>query len=95
MSLQKACGHDNIFSYFLRVGNKVLVPVLSYYFSCVFELGVFRPIFKTAKVVLIYKSGNKKLVNNYRPISLVSYLSKVLEKLIKSRYDSFFIKHGF
>ena len=34
------------------------------------------------------------MINNYRPISLLSYLSKVLEKLIKSRFDSFFIKHG-
>ena len=94
LNLHKACGHDNISSYFLRVGNKGLVPVLSYFFSCVFELGVFPQIFKTTKVVPIYKSGNKKLVNNYRPFSLLSYLSKVLEKLIKSRLDSVFIKHG-
>ena len=92
LNLHKACGHDNISSYFLRVGNKVLAPVLSYYFSCVFELGVFKQIFKTAKVVPIYKSGNIKLLNNYRPISLLSYLSKVLEKLIKSHFDSFFYK---
>ena len=60
LNLHKACGHDNISSYFLRVGNKVLAPVLSYYFSCVFELGVFPQIFKTAKVAPLYKSGNKK-----------------------------------
>ena len=46
--------------YFLRVGNKVLAPILSYYFTCVFELGFFPQILKTAKVVPIYKSGNKK-----------------------------------
>ena len=62
LNLHKACGHDNISFYFLRVGNKVLAPVLSYYFSCVFELGAFPQIFKTAKVVPIYKSGNKKMV---------------------------------
>ena len=94
LNLHKACGHDNISSYFLRFSNKVLAPVLSYYFSCVFELGVFPQILKTAKVVPIYKSGNKKPVNKNRPIFLLSYLSKVLEKLIKSRLDSFFIKHG-
>ena len=34
------------------------------------------------------------MVNNYRPISLLSYLSKALEKLIISCFDSFFIQHG-
>ena len=34
------------------------------------------------------------MINNYRPISLLFYLSKVLEKLITGRFDSFFIKHG-
>ena len=94
LNLHRACVHDNISSYFLRVGNKVLVPVLSYYFSCVFELHFFLQIFKIAKVVPIYKSGNKKVINNYHPISLLSYLLKILEKLIKSCFDSFFIKHG-
>ena len=92
LNLHKACGHDKISSYFLCVGNKVLTPVLLYYFLCVFEVGVFPQIFQTAKVVPISKSGNKKLVNNYRPISFLSYLSKVLGKLIKSGLDSFFYK---
>ena len=32
------------------------------------------------------------MINNYRPISLLSNLSKALEKLIISRFDNFFIK---
>ena len=50
-------------------------------------------IFKTAKVVPIFKSGNKHLVQNYRPISLLPCLSKALEKLIKSRLLKFLTKH--
>ena len=93
LNLHKACGHDNISSYFLRVGNKVLAPVLSYFFSCVFELVFFPQIFKTAKVVPIYKSGNEKLINNYCQIFLILfYFSKVIEKLIKSCFDSFFYR---
>ena len=34
------------------------------------------------------------MINNYRPVSLLFYFSKVLEKVIKSHFDSFFIKHG-
>ena len=47
----KTSGYDNISSYFLRIGNKILAPVLSLFFECVFELGVFPQIFKTAKVI--------------------------------------------
>ena len=43
-----------------------------------YELGFFPQIFKTAKVVPIFKAGDKHLVRNYRPISLLSCLSKVL-----------------
>jgi len=81
----KASGSDNISSFFLRIGNEVLAPTLSLLFSQVFELGFFPNIMKIAKVVPIFKSGNKKLVTNYRLIFLLPTLSKVLEKLIKIR----------
>ena len=93
LNLHKACGHK-ISSYFLCIDNKILAPVLLYYFTCVFKLAFYPQIFKTAKVVPIYKSGNKKMINNCHSISLLSYFSNVLEKLIISCFDSFFIKHG-
>ena len=77
---------------FLRLGNEVLSPILSQLFFHVFELGYFPQIFKTSKVIPVFKSGNKRLVNNYRPISLLPCLFKVLEKLIKTRFPKFFDK---
>ena len=77
---------------FLRLGNEVLAPILPQLFFYVFELGYFPKIFKTSKVIPVFKSGNKQLVNNYRPISLLPRLSKVLEKLIKTRFLKFFDK---
>ena len=57
-----------------------------------FELGFFPQIFKTAKVVPIFKAGDKHLVRNYRPISLLPSLSKILEKVIKNQFIIFFKK---
>ena len=42
------------------MGGKILAPILSLCFSHAFELGIFPSIFKIAKVVPIFESGNKQ-----------------------------------
>ena len=92
LNLHKSCGYGNIPSYFLRLGNEVSAPILSQLFFHVFELGYFSQICRTAKVIPVFRSDNKQLVNNYLPISLLSCLSKVFEKLVKTRFLKFFDK---
>ena len=41
LNIHKACGCDNISSYFLRLGNEVLALFLSQYFGYFFKLGTF------------------------------------------------------
>ena len=54
------------------MGGEILAPILSLLcYSHAFELGIFPSIFKIAKVVPIFKSGNKQIVKTYRPISLL------------------------
>ena len=40
-------------------------------------------LWKIAKVILLFKGGDKKNINNYRPISLLPAFSKVLEKAVR------------
>ena len=47
-----------------------------------------------AKVIPIFKSGNRSFTSNYRPVFLLPSLSKVLEKLVKNRLICFFDKHN-
>ena len=54
-----------------------------------FKCGVFPHKMKTAKLIPLYKSGEKHLFINYRPISLLPQFSKILEKLFNSRLESF------
>ena len=77
---------------FLRLGNEVLAPFLTAYFEIVIDFVFFPQIFKTAKTISVFKTGKRNLTNNYRPISLLLSLSKVLEKLIKIRLLKFFDK---
>ena len=72
------------------MGNEVSAPILHEYFAFVFEQGVFPHILTMAKVVPIFKSGNRNFTSNYRPVSL----SKVLEKLVNNCLICFFDKHS-
>ena len=49
---------------------------------------------KIAKVLPVYKNGAKNEFNNYRPISLLPQLSKILEKLFDLRMDKFINRHN-
>ena len=51
--------------------------------------GVFPLVLKTAKVVPVFKKDSKLDYSNYRPISLISNLEKILEKLMYKRLYTF------
>ena len=54
-----------------------------------FSEGIFPEHMKTAKVIPLFKSGEKSYFTNYRPASLLPQFSKVLEKLFCSRFTKF------
>ena len=51
--------------------------------------GVFPSVLKTAKVVPVFKKDSKLNYSNYRPISLLSNIEKILEKLMYTRLYTF------
>ena len=54
-----------------------------------FSKGIFPSALKIAKVVPVFKSESRLLRNSYRPISLLSNLSKIIEKLMHKRLNKF------
>ena len=54
--------------------------------------GVFPSVLKTAKVVPVFKKDSKLDYSNYRPISLLSNIAKILEKLKYKRLYTFLIR---
>ena len=55
--------------------------------------GTFPDKLKIAKVIPIFKKGDPSLFENYRPISLLPAISKVLEKIIALQLSSYFEKN--
>ena len=49
---------------------------------------------KIAKIIPVYKSDDKKIVSNYRPISVLPAFSKILEKLVYNRLLDFINQHN-
>ena len=57
-----------------------------------FSVGSVPDNMKTAKVIPLFKSGNKSLFTNYRPVALLPQFSKILEKLFCKRLNKFIEK---
>ena len=70
----------------------MLASPLSHIFNLSFSSGVFPDALKIGKVLPIFKNDDSSLFSNYRPISILPCLSKVLEKLFYSRLFDFLIK---
>ena len=82
LDITKGSGVDNIPPSFLKLtANSIYVPLYILYNKCLHE-GIFPDIWKSARIVPVHKSGSKKDVENYRPISILSALSKLFEKLV-------------
>ena len=56
--------------------------------------GIVPDDLKIAKIIPIYKCDDKKIISNYRPISVLPAFSEVLERLIYNRLLDFIDKHG-
>lgn len=84
-----AAGWDEIPTKLLQKCSNCLVPAITHICNIAMSSGVFPKVFKRAIVHPIFKSGDRDDVNNYRPISVLPALSKVLEKLLNIRLISF------
>jgi len=79
-----AAGYDLLSADFLKTHFKVLCKPLLHIVNTSITTGQFPETFKVAKVIPIYKgAGDISLKSNFRPISLLSTCSKVLEKIVK------------
>ena len=79
----------------LKIFRGKLSPTLAKIFNNCMYSGLFPDSLKIARVIPLFKSGDRNDITNYRPISLLPVISKIFEKLIHARLISFFEQFGF
>ena len=88
-----AAGYDEIpASIMKQLGNYYAEP-LTHLINQSISQGLFPEEMKLAKILPIYKSEDEQLVNNYRPISILPFFSKVFEKIISKYIIEFMDKN--
>jgi hypothetical protein len=85
----KSPGPDGVGPNILKDVADIIVRPLAYLCNLSFQTGLVPEGLKLARIVPIYKKGDKTLLTNYRPISLLSIFHKILEKLMCYRLRSF------
>ena len=75
----KAVGHDGIPAFFLRITSSVIIPYLQVFIEFCFTEGTFPENCTIARIVPIFKKGERDKPTNYRPISILTCFSKIFE----------------
>lgn len=69
---------------------------ICYLFNKVLSHGIFPDVWKIAHIIPLHKNGKRDIVSNYRPISLLPLIGKLMEKLMHTRiYNYLQTKHFF
>jgi sarcosine oxidase/L-pipecolate oxidase len=80
LNLNKAYGSDNISPKVLKLCREELADPLSNIFNNSLRSSTFLSKWKESHIIPIYKKGPPSEIGNYRPVALLSCISKVFEK---------------
>ena len=91
----KATGPHSIPTEILKTIKLNICHPLNEIINLSFATGIYPDKLKVAKVIPIFKNkGDQLILSNYRPISLLSNINKIFEKLVYSRLYSFQTIHN-
>ena len=85
INTSKATGHDRISPKLLKDSADIIAESLTVIFNKSIETGIFPDDLKVACISPIYKGESKTECSNYRPISVISVVAKVFEKLVSGQ----------
>lgn len=90
----KATGTDNIGPRLLKIAASEIADSIAFICNCSIQKSIFPDKWKDAKVSPLHKNGPCDDVNNYRPISVLPILSKILERQVHISLMSYLNEHN-
>jgi len=87
-------GADDIEMRFIKKFANYLAVPIKHIINCSFEDGVFPECLKTSIIVPIFKQGNRNEFTNYRPITITSNISKIMETTFLNRLQFYLNKNN-
>ena len=94
LKLKKATGLDGLPARLLKDSAVLIADSVTRLVNLSIKSGTVPSEWKQAKVVPLFKSGNKDDLDNYRPISILPILSKILEKVVFHQLHSYLSKNS-
>ena len=91
---KKAVGLDDVSSLFLRDASDSIISPITHIINLSIITETVPDAFEEAKVVPLYKKGSKLDPGNYRPVSILCVLSKVLERAVHSQLGEYLERRG-
>lgn len=85
----KSFGHDAIMNEMLKCSTKAMAPLINKLFNVILEHEYFPEYWSLGYITPIYKGGDICDMNNYRPITITSSLSKVFTQIMNNRLTNF------
>lgn len=87
-------GHDGIQPDIIRENAEDLSAPLTHIFNCSFSQGKLHDDLKIASITPIFKAGDQENPNNYRPISILTTFSKILERIAYNKLIKYINDHN-
>merc|ERR1712179_118848 len=92
LKMKKSAGFDELSAKFLNICAPYISEPLANIFNASINTGTNPDLLKIARVTPIYKKGSKSDPSNYRPISVLSQVNKIYEKLLHKRLYKYLTK---
>ena len=92
LSGNKATGIDKISSKIIKLAAPVISDSLTLIFNQAITLSSFPDEWKIARVVHLYKNGQRSIPGNYRPTSVSPAISKIMERILHDQLYNYLTK---
>ena len=82
MKVEKSCQSTDIPTKIIKLNKQIIADFISENFNHCIDIGEFPTELKQADITPVFKKEDKSDKSNYRPVSILSNLSKIYEKLM-------------